>query len=65
MKTLIVILVFFLITINHANSLEYTVLSDEETKFLLEIYLSANNIWYGVYIDDGAGQEIKIGYAHL
>ena len=65
MKTLIVILVFFITTINHAKSLEYTVLSDEETKSLLEIYLSANDIWYGVYIDDGAGDEIKIGYFHL
>ena len=65
MKTLIVILVFFLITINHAKSLEYTVLSDEDTKTLLDINISANNIWHGVYVDDGSDTEIKIGYSHI
>ena len=65
MKTLIVILVFFLTSINHANSLEYTVLNDEDTKTLLDINISANNIWHGVYVDDGSDKEIKIGYTHI
>ena len=65
MKTLIVILVFFLTTINHAKSLEYTVLSDEDTKTLLDINISVNNMWHGIYVNDGSDKEVKIGYSHI
>jgi len=63
MKTLIVILFLFSSSfICHANSLEYTVLSDEETKLLIKDYLSVNDLWYGVYLYDSEGKEEKIGY---
>ena len=65
MKTLIVILALFSSSfVNHANSLEYTVLSDEETKLLIKEYLGINDLWYGAYFYGSEGEEEKIGYMY-
>ena len=68
MRTLIAILVLFLSTstfVNHAKSLEYTVLTDAEVKYLLPTYTDINDLWYGVYVYDSENKEEKMGYFHL
>ena len=66
MKTLIAILVLFSTStfFNHAKSLEYTVLSDEEVKYFFQTYTNVNDLWYGMYAYDNEGKEEKIGYTH-
>ena len=67
MKTLIAILVLFSTStfFNHAKSLEYTVLTDDEVKHLLPKYKDVNDLWYGMYVYDSEGKEEKMGYFHL
>ena len=67
MKTLIAILVLFSTStfFNHAKSLEYTVLSDEEVKYFFQTYTNINDFWYGMYAYDNEGKEEKIGYTHI
>ena len=69
MKTLISILfVFFFSTstfFNHAKSLEYTVLTDDEVKYLFQTYADTNNLWFGMYAYDSEGREDKIGYMRI
>ena len=47
--------------VNHAKSLEYTVLSDAEVKYLLQFYSDINDLWFGIYVYDSEGVEEKIG----
>ena len=69
MKNLIIFsLVLFFSTntfVNNAKSLEYTVLSDAEVKYLLQFYSDINDLWFGIYVYDSEGVEEKIGYMHL
>ena len=69
MKNLIIFsLVLFFSTntfVNNAKSLEYTVLSDAEVKYLLQFYSDINDLWFGIYVYDSEGVEEKLGYMHL
>lgn len=69
MKNLIIFSLFFFFSsssfVNHAKSLEYTVLTDAEVKYLLQIYADINELWYGIYVYDSEGKEEKIGYMHM
>ena len=68
MRTLIAILVLFFSTstfVNHAKSLEYTVLTDAEVEYLLQTYTDINDLWYGIYVYDSEDKEEKLGYMHL
>ena len=63
MRTLIAILVLFFSTstfVNHAKSLEYTVLTDAEVEYLLQTYADINDLWYGMYVYDSEGKEEKM-----
>ena len=69
MKNLIVFsLVLFFSTntfFNHAKSLEYTVLTDDEVKYLFQTYADTNSLWFGMYAYDSEGIEDKIGYMRI
>lgn len=69
MKNLIVFtLILFFSTstfVNHAKSLEYTVLTDAEVEYLLQTYTDINDLWYGIYVYDSEDKEEKLGYMHL
>jgi hypothetical protein len=65
---IILISLFLLSTITfdkHAKSLEYTVLTDAEVKYLFQTYADINDLWYGMYVYDSEGKEEKMGYFHL
>lgn len=63
-KFFLIIFIFFSF-INTAKSIDYTVLTNNETEYLLEEFLQTNDFWYGIYINDEETDEIKIGYTNI